>query len=102
MPPRIPPALKPFHPLVRKWFTETLGAPSPPQREGWPAIAKGESTLILAPTGTGKTLTAFLWELNQLIVDGRSTSRYRTRFTFSTSRRSKPSTTTSSAISSSR
>src|SRR4051812_28791099 len=70
MPPRIPPALKPFHPLVRKWFTETLGAPSPPQREGWPAIASGESTLILAPTGTGKTLTAFLWELNQLIVDG--------------------------------
>src|ERR1700750_2448665 len=70
MPPRIPPALKPFHPLVRKWFTETLGAPSPPQRQGWPAIAKGESTLILAPTGTGKTLTAFLWELNQLIVDG--------------------------------
>ncbi|HEY4306838.1 MAG TPA: DEAD/DEAH box helicase [Gemmatimonadaceae bacterium] len=70
MPPRIPPALKPFHPLVRKWFTETLGAPSPPQREGWPAIAKGESTLILAPTGTGKTLSAFLWELNQLVVDG--------------------------------
>src|ERR1044072_6136923 len=73
MPPRIPPALKPFHPLVRKWFTETLGAPSPPLWEGWPAIAKGESTLILAPTGTGKTLTAFLWELNQLIVDGSET-----------------------------
>ncbi|HEY7394548.1 MAG TPA: DEAD/DEAH box helicase, partial [Gemmatimonadaceae bacterium] len=47
-----------------------LGEPSPPQREGWPAIASGSHTLILAPTGTGKTLTAFLWELNQLIVDG--------------------------------
>src|SRR3954451_22303056 len=70
MPPRVPPALKPFHPLVRTWFRETLGAPSPPQREGWPAIASGSHTLILAPTGTGKTLTAFLWELNQLIVDG--------------------------------
>src|ERR1700755_623883 len=70
MPPRILPALKPFHPLVRKWFTETLGAPSPPQRDGWPAIANGESTLILAPTRTGQTLTAFLWGLNQLIVDG--------------------------------
>src|SRR5438477_3789240 len=70
MAPRIPPALKPFHPLVRRWFTETLGAPSPPQREGWPAIASGAHTLILAPTGTGKTLTAFLWELNQLIGDG--------------------------------
>lgn len=70
MPPRVPAPLKPFHPLVRKWFTETLGSPSPPQREGWPAIAGGSHTLILAPTGTGKTLTAFLWELNQLIVNG--------------------------------
>src|ERR1041384_2005878 len=70
MAPRLAPALKPFHPLVRKWFTETLGPPSPPQREGWPAIASGSHTLILAPTGTGKTLTAFLWELNQLIVQG--------------------------------
>jgi ATP-dependent helicase Lhr and Lhr-like helicase len=63
-------ALKPFHPHVRGWFRDTLGAPSPPQREGWPAIASGSHTLILAPTGTGKTLTAFLWELNQLIVEG--------------------------------
>ena len=62
--------LEPFHPLVQQWFRETLGEPSPPQREGWPAIASGSHTLILAPTGTGKTLTAFLWELNQLIVDG--------------------------------
>ncbi len=58
-----------FHALVRAWFEESLGAPSAPQREGWPAIASGSHTLILAPTGTGKTLTAFLWELNQLIVD---------------------------------
>ena len=65
-----PAALKPFHPIVRAWFRDTLGAPSAPQRKGWPAIASGANTLILAPTGTGKTLTAFLWELNQLIVDG--------------------------------
>ena len=68
--PRVSPALKPFHPLIREWFQETLGAPSAPQERGWPAIASGEHTLILAPTGTGKTLTAFLWELNNLIVDG--------------------------------
>src|ERR1041385_3553562 len=65
-----PGPLADFHPLVRKWFEETLGEPSPPQREGWPAIASGNHTLILAPTGTGKTLAAFLWELNRLIVDG--------------------------------
>lgn len=62
--------LAPFHPIVQQWFRAALGEPSSPQREGWPAIASGSHTLILAPTGTGKTLTAFLWELNQLIVDG--------------------------------
>src|SRR2546423_8028460 len=57
-----------FHPLVGRWFEETFGAPSDPQRMGWPAIASGTHTLILAPTGTGKTLAAFLWELNELIT----------------------------------
>ncbi|MFL5608107.1 MAG: DEAD/DEAH box helicase, partial [Gemmatimonadaceae bacterium] len=63
-------ALRSFHPIVGQWFTETLGEPSAPQRAGWPAIARGEDTLILAPTGTGKTLAAFLWELNVLITEG--------------------------------
>src|ERR1700723_3129994 len=36
---------------------------------GWPAIARGESTLILAPTGTGKTLAAFLWCINRLMFE---------------------------------
>ncbi|MEP6690836.1 MAG: DEAD/DEAH box helicase [Gemmatimonadaceae bacterium] len=49
---------------------ETLGPPSLPQQRGWPAIASGAHTLILAPTGTGKTLSAFLWELNALIARG--------------------------------
>src|SRR5256885_1916108 len=69
---RVSPVLKPFHPLVREWFRDSLGSPSPPQEQGWPAIASGSHTLILAPTGTGKTLTAFLWELNNLVVDGSS------------------------------
>src|SRR6478672_806219 len=59
-----------FHPIIRTWFAETLGKPSEPQRMGWPAIASGSHTLILAPTGTGKTFAAFLWELNALITEG--------------------------------
>ncbi len=59
-----------FHPLVRHWFTETFANPSDPQQKGWPAMASGTHTLILAPTGTGKTLAAFLWELNDLIIRG--------------------------------
>ncbi|HET8635661.1 MAG TPA: DEAD/DEAH box helicase, partial [Acidobacteriaceae bacterium] len=60
-------ALALFHPITATWFQSTFGRPTAPQRQGWPAIARGESTLILAPTGTGKTLTAFLWCLDRLM-----------------------------------
>src|SRR5580698_8049871 len=56
-----------FHSPVRAWFEEVFEKPTGPQVLGWPAIARGESTLILAPTGSGKTLAAFLWSLNQLM-----------------------------------
>ncbi|MCB9573233.1 MAG: DEAD/DEAH box helicase, partial [Kofleriaceae bacterium] len=63
-------ALDQFHPLVAGWFRERLGAPTPPQVEGWPRIIGGESTLIAAPTGSGKTLAAFLACLDRLVRDG--------------------------------
>src|SRR5258706_5211537 len=59
--------LAPFHPATRAWFSDAFEAPTRPQAQGWPAIAKGDSTLILAPTGSGKTLTAFLWCLDRLM-----------------------------------
>ena len=58
-----------FHPAVRDWFRASFQAPTPPQMQGWPAIAQGDSTLILAPTGSGKTLTAFLWCINRLMFE---------------------------------
>src|SRR5665213_310706 len=61
-------ALALFHPITASWFHAVFDGPTAPQREGWPAIARGESTLILAPTGTGKTLTAFLWCLDRLML----------------------------------
>ena len=57
-----------FHSATAKWFSAVFDKPTPPQVEGWPAIARGESTLILAPTGTGKTLTAFLWCVDRLML----------------------------------
>lgn len=62
--------LSTFHPVVRAWFEERFGQPSPPQAQGWPVIARGENALILAPTGSGKTLAAFLKCLDQLYQDG--------------------------------
>src|ERR687898_209232 len=58
-----------FHAPVREWFERSFAAPTRPQRLGWPAIARGDSTLILAPTGTGKTLAAFLASLNRLMFE---------------------------------
>ena len=71
--------LAPFHPATREWFAAVFDAPTPPQTLGWPAVARGDSTLILAPTGSGKTLTAFLWCLNRLMFSPAPPKRARCR-----------------------
>ncbi len=48
------------------WFAHALGEPTPVQCEAWPIIAEGKHALISAPTGTGKTLSAFLIFLDQM------------------------------------
>jgi ATP-dependent Lhr-like helicase len=57
----------PFHSLVARWFAATFAAPTEVQVAGWKRIAGGADTLIAAPTGSGKTLTAFLWAINELV-----------------------------------
>ena len=60
-----------FSPATRAWFERTFDAPTPPQELGWPAIATGAHVLIQAPTGSGKTLTAFLYAIDRLTRDAR-------------------------------
>ncbi|MBI1348844.1 DEAD/DEAH box helicase [bacterium] len=55
-----------FHPLIAEWFARKFAGPTEPQRWGWPVIAAGGHTLIAAPTGSGKTLTAFLAVIDRL------------------------------------
>ena len=65
-------ALGDFHPAVASWFARAFPAPTPAQIAAWPAIAAGRDTLVAAPTGSGKTLTAFLTAIDALVREGLS------------------------------
>jgi ATP-dependent Lhr-like helicase len=60
------PPLKPS--VVTEWFTKTFAEPTPAQLAAWPQIEAGKNVLIISPTGTGKTLAAFLSVLNELAL----------------------------------
>ncbi len=60
-----------FHPAVRSWFAESLGAPTACQTRAWEAISSGHHTLIAAPTGSGKTLAGFLSAIDSLVRESR-------------------------------
>ena len=59
-----------FHPAVAGWFSRSFPAPTPAQAAAWPLIRAGRSTLVAAPTGSGKTLTAFLAAIDGLVQQG--------------------------------
>jgi ATP-dependent Lhr-like helicase len=61
--------LSSFAPRTSEWFERAFDAPTPAQRQAWPAIAAGENVLLSAPTGSGKTLAAFLWALDRLSTE---------------------------------
>jgi len=55
-----------FSPATQDWFRGSFAAPTPAQVGAWDAISSGNHTLVVAPTGSGKTLSAFLWALDRL------------------------------------
>src|SRR5258708_29057809 len=64
-----------FHPVLQRWWETRFREPGsgrvlPPteaQLEGWRSIRSGRHPLIAAPTGSGKTLPAFLTSIDQLL-----------------------------------
>lgn len=56
-----------FTPATREWFNGAFPAPTPAQVGAWDAISSGHHSLVIAPTGSGKTLSAFLWALDSFI-----------------------------------
>ena len=64
-----------FHPAVANWFRAAFESPTPPQTQAWPEIQTGRPVLIAAPTGSGKTLTAFLASIDRLTSTPRPEDR---------------------------
>jgi len=69
-----------FRPSVRKWWVDTFGPMkkvnsgyfTPPQRLAIPLIHEGKNVLICSPTGSGKTLSAFMSIINELFLLAKS------------------------------
>jgi len=59
-----------FEPYVKEWFNDQFEGLSPPQKYSFDLIHNEENSLICAPTGSGKTLSAFLAVLNDLFQMG--------------------------------
>ena len=60
-----------FHPAVREWWLASFGSEeeglfTPAQRQAVPLIHQGRNALICSPTGSGKTLSAFISIISQL------------------------------------
>jgi len=64
-----------FSPATAAWFRGSFSAPTQAQAGAWEAISSGQHTLVVAPTGSGKTLSAFLWALDRLAAAPRPAER---------------------------
>ena len=61
--------LERFSAATREWFSASFAEPTPAQAGAWEAVSHGRHALVVAPTGSGKTLSAFLWSLDRLLTD---------------------------------
>src|SRR6476661_1114285 len=68
---RVSDPLQRFSEPTRAWFSAAFAAPTPAQTGAWEAIGAGRHALVVAPTGSGKTLSAFLWSLDRLLSSER-------------------------------
>ncbi|KXB01827.1 hypothetical protein AKJ41_00035 [candidate division MSBL1 archaeon SCGC-AAA259O05] len=59
-----------FESYVKDWFWKNFDELTPPQKYSFNLIQEGNNSLICAPTGTGKTLSAFLEMINKLFRMG--------------------------------
>lgn len=55
-----------FTPATQDWFRGAFAAPTAAQAGAWEAISAGKHALVVAPTGSGKTLSAFLWAIDSV------------------------------------
>src|SRR6478609_1550830 len=55
-----------FSPATAEWFRSSFSAPTTAQAGAWDAISSGHHTVVVAPTGSGKTLSAFLWAIDRM------------------------------------
>jgi hypothetical protein len=62
--------LERFSLATAAWFRGSFSAPTAAQVGAWEAISSGRHALVVAPTGSGKTLSAFLWALDRLASGG--------------------------------
>ncbi|MFD4327181.1 DEAD/DEAH box helicase [Nocardioides sp. NPDC058538] len=64
-----PQALAQFSDPTCTWFAAAFAAPTAAQAGAWEAIGAGRNALVVAPTGSGKTLSAFLWSIDKLLSE---------------------------------
>jgi len=58
--------LQRFGPATQDWFRGAFAEPTAAQLGAWDAISHGKHALVVAPTGSGKTLSAFLWAIDRI------------------------------------